>query len=515
MRRLHSFWLLVVGSVAVVTGLGALMLWKDSGQTSEPLVVYCAAAFSEPMAEIAPLFEQQKGVRIEVRFGKSQEILTGLKLTKQGDVFLPADDNFIDLAEKDGLLGETLPLVRMNAVLVVNKKANRSIATWDDLFKGADAKLAIASEGAAVRELTRSRLSPARWKQLTERSVSLGTVTDVANAVALGGAVTAGIIWDSVARGEKYRDQLQIVPLQALDDMQAAVKIGVVKDSRQYANAQAFATFVSTSCADIFQKHGFTPFANSGLAPVTTDKSPGPASTAARTKEGMTGRPEILIFAGAMLRPAIEETLKEFEQREGVDIITVYHGCGILVSKMKAGARPDIYFSCDTSFMNKVSDLFEKPTIVSKNQLVIAVKKGNPHSIRSLTDLGKSGLRVGVGHEQQCALGAITQGVLIRTGTLKSITENVKVRSPSGDLLINQLRTGSLDAVVAYISNVKPYDDIEGIKVEEVNCAPAQPIAIGRHTAHADVVERLIKEIESARSKERFEKYGFGWEIAP
>ena len=40
-----------------------------------------------------------------------------------------------------------------------------------------------------------------------------------------------------------------------------------------------------------------------------------------------------------------------------------------------------------------------------------------------------------------------------------AVMKNVKVQSPTGDLLVNQLLTGSLDAVVAYISNAAGWDD--------------------------------------------------------
>ncbi len=58
-----------------------------------------------------------------------------------------------------------------------------------------------------------------------------------------------------------------------------------------------------------------------------------------------------------MLRPAIEQTIAEFERREGVKVTRVYNGCGILVAQMKAGEVPDAYFACDSEFMNQVNDI--------------------------------------------------------------------------------------------------------------------------------------------------------------
>src|SRR5262249_28455646 len=144
--------------------------------------------------------------------------------------------------------------------------------------------------------------------------------------------------------------------------------------------------------------------------------------------------PELQLLAGAMLRPAIDKTIKAFEEREGVRVTRVYNGCGILVAEMKAGARPDAYFACDKSFMEQVHDLFVDAVDVSTNQLVILVPRDNPHDIKSLKDLGKPGLRVGIGHEKQCALGVLTQQTLKQGGFQSAVMKNVKVQTPTGDM---------------------------------------------------------------------------------
>jgi ABC-type molybdate transport system substrate-binding protein len=145
----------------------------------------------------------------------------------------------------------------MNAVLVVNANARFSIASWEDLFNDGQVKLAIASEGAAVRELTRKHLDKGKWDRLVAHSSSLGTVTDVANALKLGVAANAGIIWDNLLASPHF-SMLQTVKLTELDGLVATVKIAVVKGSSRPGEALAFAQFVSGGCADIFRRHGFT-----------------------------------------------------------------------------------------------------------------------------------------------------------------------------------------------------------------------------------------------------------------
>jgi ABC-type molybdate transport system substrate-binding protein len=176
---------------------------------------------------------------------------------------------------------------------------------------------------------------------------------------------------------------------------------------------------------------------------------------------------------------------------------------------------PDLYFACDTSFMSMVKDQFEEPVAVSNNQLMIAVKKGNPHKVTKLLDLAKPGLKVGVGHEHQCALGALTKETFVRTGVYAKVVKNIAVQSPSGDLLINQLRVGGLDVVVAYRSNVLPYpDELEGTPIEGIPCAaPSQPLAVSKSSTHPELSRRLMEFLQTEESRQRFETSGFGWEV--
>jgi molybdenum ABC transporter molybdate-binding protein len=292
---------------------------------------------------------------------------------------------------------------------------------------------------------------------------------------------------------------LTVVTPPELESVNAQVQIGLTKYSPQPENALRFVRFLRTKDkgAKYFRERGFTDVA-----------------------ELANGRQEIVLYAGAMLRPAVEETVTEFEKREGVRVTRVYNGCGILVSQMEAGGNPDLYFACDQRFMDQVSDRFEEPATVSNNQLVIAVRKGNPHDLHALRDLGKPGLKLGVGHEQQCALGALTKESFLRTGVYAAVQKNIVVQSPTGDFLVNQLRSGNrssspdLDAVIVYRSNVVPFaDEIDGIPVTGISCAtPQQPLAVSKNTKEPELSRRLQQALQSSDSKARFEKLGFGWE---
>ncbi|MCA9133624.1 MAG: substrate-binding domain-containing protein, partial [Planctomycetales bacterium] len=185
--------------------------------------------------------------------------------------------------------------------------------------------------------------------------------------------------------------------------------------------------------------------------------------------------------------------------------------------QMKAGQHPDAYFACDTEFMSQVGDLFPEPVDVSQNELVILVQKGNPHHISSLRDLTREGLRVGIGHEKQCAMGWITQNTFKEGGIQQEVMANVTVQTPTGDMLVNQLRAGSLDAAVAYLSNAAGSGEfLDAVQIQGIECATAiQPWAVSKESKYAQTASRLFEAICSAPSQNSFASEGFTWQFSP
>jgi molybdenum ABC transporter molybdate-binding protein len=494
--QIHSAWLAFLASVVVLAALIGLLFWNpDAGPstTKEPLVVYCAAGLRLPVETAAQEYEAAYGVPIQLQYQGSQTLLSSIEVARRGDLYIPADDSYLDLARGKDFLAESIPLAQMTPVLVVPRGNPKGLRSLDDLLRK-DVRLAQANPDlAAIGKVTRAALSGAEWEALKRRTVvDKGTVNDVATDVRLG-KVDAGIIWDAML--QQYPD-LEAVHLPSLDRKTANVAIAVLACCTQPTAALRFARYLAA------RDKGLLEFARNGYRPMDGDP--------------WAEKPELVLYAGAMLQPAIKETITAFEEREGVEVKCVYNGCGILVGQMKTGQRPDAYFACDKSFLAMVSDLFVDPVDVSTNQLVILVPKGNPHEIRSLKDLGKPGLRVGIGHEKKCALGVITQQTLKQGGFQETVLKNVKVESPTGDMLVNQLRAGALDAVVAYISNAtNSGDKLEAYKID-VPCALAvQPVAVGKEARYPQLTHRLRDALTSRQSRERFENYGFHWQAPP
>jgi ABC-type molybdate transport system substrate-binding protein len=137
--------------------------------------------------------------------------------------------------------------------------------------------------------------------------------------------------------------------------------------------------------------------------------------------------------------------------------------------------------------------------------------------VHSVKDLGKPGLKVGIGNENQCAMGDLTRMTFVRTGFYAKLQNNIAKQAPSGDTLISDFRSGGLDAIVVYESNVTPYAsefDFTPIDIGATNrdCTnPDQPVAVALATPYPTLAHRLMDAFRTKTSRERFEKLGFLW----
>lgn len=488
---MRARWAAFLISVAIFLTLAVRLLVVPRAAPGEgPVLVYCAAGLRQPLEAIARAYPG----RVELQFGGSNTLLANAQVSRRGDLYIPADDSYVQKAQEKGLSAEIFPLAFQAPMLAVARGNPKHIHSISDLLRP-DVRLAQANpDAAAIGNLTRRLLEKrGAWEALKKKTlVFKPTVNDVANDLKLGTA-DAGFVWNATVF--QY-PELEGVEAAELKGERAEICAVVLKSSAVPVSTLRFARYVAA------RDRGLPEFAKAGYEPAPGDP--------------WEEKPSLLVYAGAMLRPAIEKTLEAFERREGCSITRVYNGCGILVSQMRSGARPDLYFSCDSTFMERVKDLFGAAVDVSTNQLVILVPKGNPRHIRTLGDLAGPGLRVGVGHEKQCALGVLTQETLRQSRVEADVMKNVVVQTPTGDLLVNQIRAGSLDAVIAYVSNgVSAADVLEAIPLDLPCALSVQPAAVGKDSRRPGLAGRLLEALRSSESREQFQNQGFRWKGAP
>jgi len=480
-------------SIVILAVLAGILVYKPAGSVPTELLLYCAAGMKQPVAAIARAYEKEYGVTVAIQYGGSGTLLSNLRITKMGDLYLAADASYIERARKENALDEAVPLARIHPVLAVKRGNPRRIFGVKDLLRP-DVKTALGNpDAASIGEQTELLLKRSGlWQDVQaavrDRGVFKPTVNDVANDVKLG-TVDAGIVWDATAN--QY-PELEAVAIQGSDDFEETITVGVLKSSSRPTAALRFMRYLGA------RDKGLRVFAQMGFPPVQGDV--------------WAETPEITYFSGAVNRLGIQETLSQFERREGVRILTVYNGCGILLGQIKLGEKPDVYHTCDVSFMRGVEDGFLPPVSVTETDIVILVGKGNPRGIKDLQDLARPGLKLGMANEQQSTLGALTVRLLNEKGLYESVVRNVVSQTPTADLLVNQIRTESLDAVIVYRANTALVAaKLDIVPIADPAAKAVQSFAIGKNSEHKYLVRRLFEAICSAESKARFSQGGFRW----
>lgn len=459
------------------------------------IVMYCAAGLRLPVEELIREYEARYGVVVRVQYGGSGTMLSALQAARQGDLYLSADDGFMGIAEELELVEEVLPVAELRAVIGVPTGNPLGISGVSSLLEPG-VRLGIGAESTAIGRTTQTILEASgTWGAIEEaRKVSHPTVNQLGTDVTVG-SLDAAIIWDATAR--QY--DLEPISTPELEAAPRQVQIGVLSSASSATAALRLARFLTSRdiAGEVLQRHGFRPAG----------------------QDTWSEAPRLELMCGAMLNAAIDETLRAWAEREGVVIDFKYNGCGLLVDEMRArkdGHPPDAYFSCDQSFLDMVQPLFGQGIPVSSNPLIIVTQAGNPKKIQDLAGLSGEGLRIGLAHPAKSALGALTHKLLVDLSLSDGLAAsgNVKLESPTGDTLVNQLRTGSLDAVVVYASNAARAGlSVERAPILHPGARATQPFAVGNGTEHPLLLRRMLQTITSKASRVRFEDLGFAWEL--
>ncbi len=491
----------------------------DSG-SSKPLRLFCAAGMIKPVTTVIHDYRQEYHHTIQANFAGTGELMNSLaKAGVPGDLFLSADSTTMREAVRDGLVEEVIPIAPIRIVLIVNrktqemlKKQGKPVTELKDLLRDDLKKVMLGAEATAIGKVGKTLLQQQRlWDVLEARRkgpgtrVSThGTVNHVVQTVGqTSGAI--GLAWDAVAQ---QSSSVAIVPLPEDQTLVEHVEIGVLKRSANPRRALHFARYLTA------RDKGLKHFGRFEFQPVPD-------------ADFWENKPVIHLASGAMLKPGLQDVLKSFAKREGVQIDTTYLGCGLLVSQMEAiqsGLNPhrfpDAYASCDIAYAEKVDRYFEAYKVILQNDLVFIVRRGNPKNIQpSLDELKRADLKqIGLPDPKNSALGALVVKLLKDRGFPEEFLDRRKnkrlVNADAAHSLVSQI--GSLDVAIVgrsnALANPNRAKDLQVLELGVAGAMATQTFAIAKSSRHKYLMQRLLRAITTPASLQRFHQLGFNIE---
>ncbi len=469
------------------------------GSEAQELIVYCAAGIRKPVAEAAKAFEEEFGVIVRLDYGSSGELEGKLELERaqkapRCDLYIPADLSFSQRAREKGLIAEQLTLASFQLVLAMGSDEKVPTQSLSSLATS-DLRYGICDEKAGAGQKTCEALKAiGLWESTrTAARATFPRVTELAGAILSSDVIQAGFIWDSTA----HQFGLKIIPTPELENIQSTISANVSAQSRNPTWALRLARYLSAvdKGAAFFAKHHYSP-ANGDRWSLT---------------------PSITFYCGGVNREAISPSIKAFEQREGCVVETQFAGCGTLIGSIRSGPEflPDLFMTCDASYLSMVADDFLQPRDVSSTRVCMLVRKGNPNGIRQLSDLEQADLKIGTTDPAMSTLGALSHAMFEDLGIASSLRkqQSIIVTTPTAHELILQMEGhDKLDVALVYEANCQHLGDhLEIIPIDHPLAKATQNMASGKTSAYPQLMERFMNTILSDQSMQSFLNQGFEW----
>lgn len=250
-------------------------------------------------------------------------------------------------------------------------------------------------------------------------------------------------------------------------------------------------------------------------SPNVTDETEKPQTTV--SPDSTAYAKEILIFAAAGTKPAIDEASQLFEQKYGTKVTINYGGGGEVLSNMVVAKKGDIYIAPEQKFINsakKQGAIDSNATITSLAYMipVIGVKKGNPQNISSLADLAKPGIKVVMGNPETTLLGIIAPEIMQKATLYDAIKPNIVTNAPQVAAIITMLKMNQVDAgFIWHYFGITSASDVEIIWIprEYVTGIGEIQTAVSAYSQESKTAEQFINFLTSSEGKDIFYNNGY------
>lgn len=224
----------------------------------------------------------------------------------------------------------------------------------------------------------------------------------------------------------------------------------------------------------------------------------------------------ITAFVGAASKPAMEEAAQTFKAKTGIRVYCSYGGSGIMLSQMKLSKSGDLYIPGSPDYMIKAErDGVVDPESVKRISYlipVIAVQHGNPKNIRTLSDLARPGIRVGIGNPEAVCVGLYAIEILGHNHLLTEVSKNIITHAESCEKVATLLALKSVDAVIGWhvFHDWDPDTiDVVYLRSEQLPRIAYIPGAVTMFSQYRDSAQNFLDFLVSSQGQEIFHKWGY------
>jgi len=218
----------------------------------------------------------------------------------------------------------------------------------------------------------------------------------------------------------------------------------------------------------------------------------------------------VTVFAAASLTEAFTVIGKDFEAADaGTKVVLNFAGSSQLATQINQGAPADVFASAAPATMKTVTDAGNgagTPVTFARNQLVIAVPKGNPQGIGGLSDLAKGGVTVALCAEQVPCGAAARMALDAAAVKITPVTLEQDVKAA-----LSKVRLGEVDAALVYRTDAQAAaGDVRGIEFpESARAVNEYPMCVLTKAPNRAGAERFVAYVQGERGQAVLREHGF------
>jgi molybdate transport system substrate-binding protein len=182
----------------------------------------------------------------------------------------------------------------------------------------------------------------------------------------------------------------------------------------------------------------------------------GTSSSGGSSSPDVPSSNELTVFAASSLTGAFTEIGHEFElSHPGTKVTFNFGPSDGLARQIQSEGTADVFASASPTWMDAVQ---KKPGISDRsdfatNLLVVIVPTGNPAGIKSITDLGNSGVQLVLAAKGVPA-GDYAREALTNAGIAKTAEANVVSNEVDDASVVQKIASNEADAAIVYSSDV-------------------------------------------------------------
>jgi molybdate transport system substrate-binding protein len=229
----------------------------------------------------------------------------------------------------------------------------------------------------------------------------------------------------------------------------------------------------------------------------------------------------ITVFAAASLTDAFTELGQAFEKRNGARVVFQFAGSQTLKTQLENGARADAFASADSTQFDPLvrAGWLEPGVVFARNRLVVITPKRGVGRVKTLLDLGASGVRLVIAQEN-VPVGRYTLQVLENLSKTAPygmdfsarVLRNVVSEETNVRQVALKVHLGEADAGIVYATDVTPPLAPSVLQIAipaRANVIAAYPIGLVRNASNPSGARALIAFVRSSEGQTVLRRWGF------